>query len=76
MERAIKFTTLEFEHFEDELERKQWLKLATNPSPARNCLAEEFYTNLYYTQATKYTSGGIKWILALQPSIASTRPSK
>ena len=53
MERAIKFTTLEFEHFEDELERKQWLKLAANPSPARNCLVEEFYTNLYYTTGNK-----------------------
>ena len=53
MERAIKFTAPEYEHFKDELERRQWLKLAAIPSPARSHLVEEFYANLRHTTSNR-----------------------
>ena len=43
----------EYEHFEDELERRQWLRLAANLSPACSHLMEEFYANLRYTIGSK-----------------------
>ena len=53
MERAIKFTAPDYEHFEDELERRQWLSLAANLTPAHTRLVEEFYANLRYTLGSR-----------------------
>ena len=57
MERAIKFTAPEYEHFEDELERRQWLKLTANPSPARSHLVESSMPTSATPQATEYILG-------------------